>query len=488
MIKKAKIMFCLLMASLLAISLISCSQSENEVFDVDYDGSAATTFDGLGLKMLVAFFSGNSAVEGENILGYPIGTGLADLASKKITDTEKQLDCKISFDYKDWSSFTSFFSGCLAAGISPGDFAFITSFDIYSWAKAGYLTGIVSHLGNIIDYRDSDKWGTPNLLECCCYKDDLYGVLPAAWPDLIYSSFGYPLVVNMDIVARYGADDPRELYENGKWNWATFNDELEKCTIVENGETVVYGLTAHSPYLSEMILASNGVGLTRINGKPSLECGFYNNPSFFTAADEVQLIRFGDLSYTYYANVESDPVTVTESFCEEKAAYGFMPTKYIFGVFGEISQRVSNYGVLHTPVGPDVAPDFAAGIYDGMTCTLTFPSVSDNVIEAATVANELFSPLPGYETKEDIIEYMRRNNFFDPRDCDAFLDVLNNAMYNYFYSAGGDVRNVSAEVGRTNTPPAEILDKYEDLMEKHFSNAVGDMLAAYSMLFPEQFE
>jgi hypothetical protein len=240
--------------------------------------------------------------------------------------------------------------------------------------------------------------------------------------------------------------------------------------------------------MSEMILGSNGVGLTRVNGKPSLECGFYNNPAFFAAAEEVQLIRFGDLSYTYYLEVEGDPVTVTDSFCTGKACYAFMPTKYIFGVYGDVSQKVDNYAVVRTPVGPDVAPDHAAGIYDGMTCSIVFPVLSDYLNEAAYVCNEIFNPLPGYETREDVIEYMRRNNFFDPRDCDAFLDILDHAMYNYFYSAGGDVRNIPATLARSNTPPAEILESNEGLMTNHFDNAVGDMLEAYSLLFPEQFE
>jgi hypothetical protein len=483
-----KTVICLLLAALLSLTLLSCSQEQEEVFDLDLSGNSELNFDGLGLKVLVSFFSGNSAVAGDNILGYPVGTGLAELATNRIADTEKSLNCKVNIDYREWGSFTSYFTGSLAAGSSPADFAFITSFDIYSYAKAGYLSGIASQLGDIIDYRDSDKWGTPNLLECACYKDDLYGILPAAWPDLIYSSFGYPLVVNEDLISIVGASDPRELYEQGVWNWSTFNDELEKCTVTEGGETITYGLTAHSPYFAEMILASNGVGLTRVNGKPSMTCGFYNNPSYFSAAEEIQLIRFGDLAYTYYLSVEGDPVTVTDSFCNDMACYSFMPTKYIFGVYGDVSQKVENYAVVHTPVGPDVAPDHAAGIYDGMTCTIVFPSLTDNLNEAAIAVNEIFSPLPGYETHEQVIEYMRRNNFFDSRDCDAFLDILNNAMYNYFYSAGGDVRNIPSDLGRTNTPAAEILERHENLMNDFFDNAVGDMLAAYSMLFPEQFE
>ena len=107
------------------------------------------------------------------------------------------------------------------------------------------------------------------LLECLCYKDDLYGLLPAAWPDLVYSSFGYPLVASMNLISSVAGDDPRELYEQGLWTWETFSEQIQKCTVVEGTETKIWGLGGHTPYLSEMFFRSNGVSLTRIKDKLS---------------------------------------------------------------------------------------------------------------------------------------------------------------------------------------------------------------------------
>lgn len=482
-----KKVICLFLSSLLLIALISCGQAEEEVFDVDFNGEAvATGFDGLEIKFLSSFYSGNNNVESDNILGYPVGTGLSDLVSERIKEVETNYDCNINLEYKTWSDFSSAFSSGIAGGVTPCELAFVTSFDIYSWAKAGYLAGINNELGDYIDYTNSSKWGEATLLECVFYKDDLYGLLPAAWPDLIYSSFGYPLVANMDLISTSGGDDPRELYEQGIWNWATFNEQLEKCTVVEGTETRVYGLTAHSPYFSEMILGSNGIALARIDGKVSLRCGFFES-QLLAAADEVRHVIYGPLAYTFDKISEPDPNVVTAKFCAEEACYSFMPTKFVFGVWGDVAQSVDNYAILRTPVGPDVPTDHAFGIYDGMTYTLTFPTstINHNIEAAAIVADAIFEPLTGYETIEDVKAYMTHNNFFDDRDAEAFYDILDNAAYNHFYSAGGAVRNISAEIGRSDTPVSELLERYESEVNGFFENAVGDMLQAYAVLYPD---
>ena len=477
----------LILAGIMFVTLLSCSQPQEEVFDMDCSGEEVKAgFDGLELKVLSSFYSGNNNTDSENILGYPIGTGLSDLASERIREVEEKYDCSVNLEYKNWSDFTGSFAGGIAGGKSPCDFCFVTSFDIYSWAKAGYLAGIKNELGDIIDYTDSEKWGAPNLLECVFYKDDLYGLLPAAWPDLIYSSFGYPLVANMDLIAASGGDDPRELYEQGVWNWTTFNEQLEKCTVIEGSETTVYGLTSHAPYFAEMILGSNGIALARIDGKVSLRCGFFE-PEFLAAAEEVRHVIYGPLAYTFDKISEPDPNVVVDKFCAEEACYSFFPTKFVFGVWGSVAQAIDNYAVLRTPVGPDVDADHVMGIFDGMTYTIAFPTsvINHNAEAAAYVANEIFEPLPGYETFEDVKTYMAHNNFFDKRDAEAFLDVLANCAYNHFYSAGGAVRNISANVGRTETPASELLETHENEVNDFFANAVGDMLQAYKVLFPE---
>jgi hypothetical protein len=80
---------------------------------------------------------------------------------------------------------------------------------------------------------------------------------------------------------------------------------------------------------------------------------------------------------------------------------------------------------------------------------------------------------------------MTHNNFFDDRDAEAFYDILDNAAYNHFYSAGGAVRNISAEIGRSDTPVSEVLERYESEVNGFFENAVGDMLQAYAVLYPD---
>ena len=271
-----KIALCFLLSMLMLISFFSCSQSTEETFDIEFSGQEITGLGGLELVIGSFFDSTNGAVVGENVLGYSIGTGLADLAAARLKEVEIALDCKIESVYMD--NFYNTFSYSLAIGQSPCDIMFVPSMNYYGWMKAGYLSRI-SSVSDYIDYTDSAKWGTPMLLECLCYKDDLYGLLPAAWPDLVYTSFGYPLVANMNLISSVGGDDPRELYEQGMWTWDTFSEQIQKCTVIEGSETKYWGLGGHYPYFAEMIFRSNGVSLTRVNGDVSLTCGYYEPES-----------------------------------------------------------------------------------------------------------------------------------------------------------------------------------------------------------------
>ena len=348
--------------------------------------------------------------------------------------------------------------------------------------KAGYLAPI-SSVSEYIDYTDSAKWGTPMLLECLCYKDDLYGVLPAAWPDLVYTSFGYPLVANMNLIATVGGNDPRELYEQGLWTWDTFSEEIQKCTVIEGGETVTWGLGGHTPYLSEMFFRSNGTSLTRVDGKVSNTCGYYESESY-KAMEYVRTLRSGDLSYTY--DPQNGVLEVVDAFCNGEVCYSFNPVQYIYGVFGEISRTVENYAVLRTPTGPDVSVGYAGGVYHAMNYTISFPSNVNDLAASAMVADAIYEPFEEYKTFEDIKAYMTHNNFFDSRDAEAFFDICFNSSYNYFYTAGAGARAIPENAPSSSKSPAELIESYRNQMDEMFENEIGDTLSGYIAMFGEE--
>lgn len=84
---------------------------------------------------------------------------------------------------------------------------------------------------------------------------------------------GYMIYYNTELIAENNCDDPRELYEQGEWNWKTFEEIAKACTTQKNGKNI-YGLAGSN--ILDGILASNGLTLlTHKDGK--VECSFYTD-------------------------------------------------------------------------------------------------------------------------------------------------------------------------------------------------------------------
>ena len=257
------------------VFLCSCGTSSVEMFDLSFDsdsGKGSVDFNGIEIDFAVIIDDlMSTGVEG-NVLGYTQDTLFAEKAGNRINDVEKDLNCKLTLNT---SAKKDIFALSSAAGSSYCDAIMCNTDSTQDWAKAGFLIGL-STLSDYIDFTDSAKWGNPNLLEVAFYGEDVYGVLPASWPELSYVSFGYPLVANVDLMGSLGVSDPREYVENKIWNWDQFTQELEKCTVVD-GTRSVYGMMTHYPYMSQMFLRSNGVTFAQITDDGSYICGYYTD-------------------------------------------------------------------------------------------------------------------------------------------------------------------------------------------------------------------
>lgn len=69
---------------------------------------------------------------------------------------------------------------------------------------------------------------------------------------------GYFVYYNTNLLAESNCDDPRELYDAGKWNWDSFEKIAKACTKIKSGKTV-YGVAGSN--ILDGILASNGKAL-----------------------------------------------------------------------------------------------------------------------------------------------------------------------------------------------------------------------------------
>jgi hypothetical protein len=471
---------CRILALMLILSLAAgCAQSAEEAFDLNFSSSSdesALDFNGLELLYRINLDSGNGVDSTENYLGYTLNTEFSDLAMQRVRDLENRYKFKLNVtnDTADLVNMT-------AGGLRFADIFLSPSFNFFAWSKAGLLTGI-STLSEYIDYRDSEKWGSPLILESMFYGNDVYGLTPNAWPEQNYTSFGYPLIANVDLIMTNGALNPRELVEEGVWVWDTFTQELEKNTVMEGSTARSYGLVTSYPYFAQMMILSNGARFAERDEDGNYYCGYYT-PQAMRAMEMIREIWYGKYEHTVMRDEVYYSEVVMRNFTSEHGAYAFLPTHFLFGVYGEVAMNLDNFAILPTPTGPDVPVGYMSSVHHTMYYTISFPISSSSTDAAATVVNEIYEPLPGFETKDDIKSYMSRNYFFDERDADVFFELFENSYYNYDYTTGFESRRIPEGLCTSNRALSELLTSNEPIIEKCFTEYVNPTLSAYTALF-----
>lgn len=448
-----KIVGLLIIASIV-LSVCSCS-APVEVFDMDFNAFSSVGTD-LGGKTVVYA----TAYSDDTVLGYEIGTEFADLAKEAVNRTEKELNCKLDIVYGGYGFgeiIASAYAGTFLCDILCGNTNSATEA-----IRAGVITGIKS-LGGIIDYNDSEKWGNRKHLFALCYEDDVYGVFPISWPLLTQSQFGYPLVVNEDIVSQLALPDPREYVETDAWTWAQFRKCIEDYTVIESGEVKIYGFSTTESAYVEMFTRSNGDRMVGRDANGEFVFGF-SSDSAAAAMEEARDILKGSLSYAVYTAL---PVPTVEKFDAGEA--GMCCTPYIFGKEDfYISKCLNNYALLIYPTGPNAEPGSACSVFSGYGNCITIPVLTHDAEATATVLDKLYEPLTGFETFEKIKEHMSRYYFFDERDCDNFYklylswdNLFNNcnigSKYKEFITYNG---SISSYIESNRESAAEIFDKY----------------------------
>mgnify|MGYP003294458596 CR=1 FL=1 len=129
----------------------------------------------------------------------------------------------------------------LASGIKMCDFVYFGNDNAnMRAAQAGTLYPL-NDFPNIIDLSDSEKYGPINILEGCMAKGNVYGVIPNNWPQKSNDgNISTLFIINETLIQRYALEDPRDFYEQNKWNlsnvyydninglmttWAYLNDD-----------------------------------------------------------------------------------------------------------------------------------------------------------------------------------------------------------------------------------------------------------------------
>lgn len=113
----------------------------------------------------------------------------------------------------------------IAAGTAP-DVFWIPGTDVADFAKKGLILDVRSYAAKTTGYADSNYYSGPmaSLTYNPAKKDQssLWGI-----PRDVST---FALYLNLDLIAKAGAPDPRALAKDGKWNWDAFRDVGKKVT------------------------------------------------------------------------------------------------------------------------------------------------------------------------------------------------------------------------------------------------------------------
>jgi ABC-type glycerol-3-phosphate transport system substrate-binding protein len=455
---------------LLIFIFCSCAETVEEIIPEYSSGDIGTNLDGLKINW---GFSMSRYKEGvDNVFGYIPGTVFADTALERKKQIETDYNCTISVD-NDSSSYViaDRLSASLASGSRLYDLATCDTSVLANLVRGnGYLYG----LSTLLNVANTDKYGTPNMLQTMLWKNDLYGVVPFAWPDLLYTSTGHLFTVNENLISQLGQTDPREYVENQTWNWDKLEEVLEAYTHQEAGRTI-YGMQCHDAYFAMNMFLSNGVAFSTFeDGK--VVCGAYTEPGKVALERARSIYKVTCKDYIY-----PDTYTSDGSYLINGDVVMYVTgTGGIIGTQDSLMYKMDNIGILPFPQGPNATPGVYPSYYEQITYATCIPVNTTDAGAAALIIDAMYEPFEGLETKEDIAEYMAEQIFFDIRDAQIFIESIEHTEYGFFWEGG---RSVIESACSSDTPISSLLEsnkgKYDQLVEEYLVPHYEGRIAVY---------
>jgi hypothetical protein len=445
------------------IVLSSCSANAEELIPAYENDLSSDDLGGFTVKW--AWTAVDTA------FGYVPGTNFSDMALERKKETEKKLNCKIDVDYN--SNAPSLYQASVMTGTHYCDLLTAGN-TISAMIRGGYFAG----LSSFIDLNDTFKWGSPLTLSSAAWKDDVYAVCPASWPELFLASASYPIVVNESLVSKYGLEDPRVYVENGTWNWDKFEECIQAFT-VQDGENRVYGFMTHPPYFGVSMVLSNGVTFTQVeNG--TVSCGFYSENGR-AALERARSIMFETCSDCIHPETECFFQKGVDLFLANAAVMYTSRGDDLLSGTDSIIFNFSDIGIIPYPYGPNGKPGVYLGYNQGLYYATALTLNSSDADASVKILSEMFEPFKGYETKEKIIDYMSEQIFSDRRDAEIYYSLLENTEYGY-YNEGG--RKLVDNIFVSSKSVSEILEsfqsQYDDLIESYMIPVYEGLSAVYS--------
>ncbi len=415
----------LLLLVFIAFSFCSCENTEPETipeYTMEIDG-----IDYRGAEFVFAQRNEEHST-GEEYFGYVVNTEFADLAARRIKEVEDKYNVKITVNTSN-GNINDLLPATSITGLVPFDAYQTASGPLSSHARAGFLYDI-STLGDIIDYTNSEKWGSKEELKPSCWDGGLFGVIPAAWPILKYRSIDGAVVVNENIISYLRETDPRELYERDEWTWRKFEELMPVYNHINDAGDEVMALETTVHWLFRTMHTTNGVPVIVKDGSGDFKLSLHDSPAVFEAMQTAWNWTFGE--YSSFVNINTnDWKILLQHFIDGKSVTTIMNGTDLCGTDNSIAFQMDNFGVVPFPHGPNGTKENTGSTITETRFITCIPRFCKEPTMSAVLLDAIYEPLPGYEDESDVIDYLRKQYFFDDRDVNNFALMHKTILYNY---------------------------------------------------------
>ena len=362
-------------------------------------------------------------------LWYEMDNVVAEELTARKAQLEKDYNCKIVFNYDD--DDVGGYITSRAATNQTGSVDLIMSISYYfrQWAKADLLVPIDEYK-DIVDYKDSFRYGTKNLLELACVNGKIYGVNPYSWPDAL-PNCNYIIVANNKLMSETGYSDLSVYQEEGKFTRAVFEEMVKNCAQLDRE---IYSLdTGIETLMTEawvsdggrvMDPATNGIGITAPNVAESIDWAknlmLANKDNIYLNDDKREMFKEGKAALT-----TGDP-----SFITTKVAH---------------NDKIKEFTVLPFPKGPNADENTATGYIATAKHQISIPKIAEDVEMSATILRDLYAPLKNIPDEAALKKYYRDSVFYTDKDLEIMFDEMAKYEYNYWMEGFSWLHSTVAE-------------------------------------------
>lgn len=454
---------------IMSLCIVGCSKPVT-LLDFLYEDSGYLDLDGQKIVLIGETYADEALIDSQ----VKANTTLYDCVDARFDEINRKYNCEIEYQcFGTTANYEERFTALMFSGICPADIIYgHTDSKLQAFTEAGHLYPL-TNLKDFLDYENSEKFGSPGILEAAMVDGVPYAVQPCYWPGF-QNNFNFVLIYNPILTTQQGISDLHEYYENQNWTWDIFQNIIENFD--NGGDEDYYATMSRTEAFATMALASNGVkGVDYIDGYLKSDIStpkairavewmqeiFLNNEEKIFIPDDWELDEFIDSSVM-------TAITTTPQITAGKVQY----------------ESSVKFGIMPFPCGPDGTYGEWAQ-YTAAIRGFAIPANNTDPEVSARIINDLCEPFDEFGGEEGLYDYFNENVFFDPIDTEIFFAVGENVRYTYwrstpniselFNNVGEDFKTSSAVELLTSFEPKlqEFIDR---LLEANYENYLYEHL------------